>query len=190
MSAISRSSSRSQRSSPGSPFWACLGAWWVAVLKWVLPSPPRPPARDHRLLAGRDQVGEQRTRLVVVHGRARRDLEDEVVAGLAVAPGPGAATTWRRLEVVAVLEVAQRRLARVDPQVDRPAPPAVAAVGSAARDVGLLAEGRGPVATIAGADPDLHAVEEHRGHSRTRLRGRAPARPEGRVRAARGTRAG
>ena len=42
-SAIRRSSRRTQRSSPGSPFWACFGAWWVAVLKWVLPSPPRPP---------------------------------------------------------------------------------------------------------------------------------------------------
>ena len=29
-------------SSPGSPFWACLGAWWVEVAKWVLPRPPRP----------------------------------------------------------------------------------------------------------------------------------------------------
>ena len=30
-------------SAPGSPFWACFGAWWVEVLKWVLPRPPRPP---------------------------------------------------------------------------------------------------------------------------------------------------
>ena len=43
MSAMSRNSSRSHRSSPGSPFCACLGAWWVEVMKWTLPSPPRPP---------------------------------------------------------------------------------------------------------------------------------------------------
>ena len=102
-------------------------------------------------------------RVVVDDRRTRRHLEDQVVAGLAVATRLRAATAGRGLEVVAVLEVAQRRLAGVDAQVDRAAAPAVAAVGSAARDVRLLAEGRGPVTAIAGADPDLHAVEEHRG---------------------------
>ena len=73
----------------------------------------------------------------------------------------------RRPEMVPVVEVAQRRLAGIDPEMDRTAAAAIAAVGTAARHVGLLPEGRGPVAAIAGADPDLHAVEEHRGHSRT-----------------------
>ena len=79
-----------------------------------------------------------------------------------------------------MVEVAEGGLAGVDPKVDRAAAAAVAAVGSAARDVGFLPEGRGPVAAIAGADPDLHAVEEHQGHSRT---GRPRTRP-GRGRAA------
>ena len=151
-------------------------------------------AGDHRLLAGRDEVGEERARLVVEDGGPGRDVEDQVVAGLAVPPGPRAAATRGRLEVVAVLEVAQRRLAGIDPEMDRPAAATVATVGSAARDVGLLAEGRGPVATVAGADPDLHAVEEHRGHSRTGPRAdpspAAAGRGLGRRSGSRGRRAG
>ena len=175
MSAIRRSSSRIQRSAPGSPFWACLGAWWVDVLKWVLPSPPRPPRATIAVWPTRHEVGEQRPGLVVVDGGAGRDVEDQVVAGLAVAARPRAAAAGRRPEVVAVVEVAKGRLAGVDPEVDRAAAAAVAAVGTAARDVRLLPEGRGPVAAIAGADPDLHAVEEHRGHSRTGCRRPPPA---------------
>ena len=150
-----------------------------------------PAAGDHRGLADRHEVGDQGTGLVVVDGRAGRNVEDEVVAGLAVPPGARAAAAGRRPEVVPVVEVAQRRLAGIDPQVDGSAATAVAAVGSAARDVGLLPEGRGPVAAIAGADPDLHAVEEHRGHSRT-LRGRVPvgAQRGARTKRATGSRAG
>ena len=64
-----------------------------------------------------------------------------------------------------VAEVAQGRLARRRPAGGRAAAAAVAAVGAAARDVGLAAERRGPVAAVAGMDPDLHAVKEHRGLS-------------------------
>ncbi len=129
-------------------------------------------ARDHRLLADRDEVGDQLAGLVVVDGRPGRDRRG---------PGPSPALPWRReplaaaagrrLEVVLEPEVAERRLAGIDPQVDRAAAPAVAAVRAAARDVGLPAEGRGPVAAVAGTDPDLHAVEEHQGDSRTADRG-------------------
>ncbi len=42
-SAMRRSSRRIVRRSPGSPFCACFGARWVAVAKWTLPRPPRPP---------------------------------------------------------------------------------------------------------------------------------------------------
>src|SRR4029079_19014788 len=133
------------------------------------------PASDHRGLARRDEVRDERPGRVVVDGRARRHVEDEVIAGLAVAARPGAAPAGRGLEVVAVLEVAERRLAGVDPKLDRAAAPAITAVRAAARDVRLLPEGRGPVAAIAGTDPDLHAVEEHRGHSRTG--GRRDRRP-------------
>ena len=124
-------------------------------------------ARHDRLLARGDEVGDQRVGFVVVDRGPGRHLQDEILAGLAVSPGPRAAAARRRLEVVAVLEVAQGRLPGIDAQQDRPATAAIAAVRSAARDVRLLAEGRGPVTAVAGMDPDLHAVEEHRGHSRT-----------------------
>ena len=167
---MSRSSSRIHDSDPGSPFWACLGAWWVEVLKCVLPRPPRPPRATIALWPTATRSASSSPGLVGVDRGPGRDVEGQVVAGLAVPPGARAATTGRRPEVVPVVEVAKGRLAGVDPKVDRAATTAVAAVGSAARDVRLLPEGRGPVATITGADPDLHAVEEHRGHSRTGVR--------------------
>ena len=74
--------------------------------------PAAPAAGDHRLLAGRDEVGEQGARLVVEHGGPGRHVEDQVVARLAVPARAGAAATGRRLEVVPVLEVAERGLAR------------------------------------------------------------------------------
>src|SRR4029079_15013392 len=66
-------------------------------------------------------------------------------------------------------KVAQWGWAGVDAEVHRATTAAVSAVRSTAWDVRLLSEGRGPVATITGADPDLHAVEEHRRHSRMGL---------------------
>ena len=166
-SAIRRSSRRTQRSSPGSPFWACLGAWWVAVLKCVLPSPPRPPRRDHHLLSGGDQVGEELVGGFVEDRGAGRNAHHEVMARRTVAPRPLAPTAGRRLEVMAVLEVAQGRLAGVHREVHRTASTAIPAVGSAARDVRLAPEGRRAVAAVTGAGVDLDAVEEHRGHCPT-----------------------
>ena len=177
-SAISRSSRRSQRSSPGSPFWACLGAWWVAVSKWTLPRPPRPPRATIATCPTRDEVGEQLAGGVVVDRRARRDGQGQVVAGLAVAARARPAAAGRRLEVVLVAEVAERRLAGVDAQVDRAAAAAVAAVRTAARHVRLAPERRRAVAAVAGADADLHAVEEHRRRS-SHSPGRKPAAPVG-----------
>ena len=167
MSAMSRSSRRIQRSAPGSPFWACFGAWWVDVLKWVLPRPPRPPRATIAFCPTATRSATSSPVSSSVDGRAGRDVERQVVAGLTVAPGARAAAAGRRPEVMAVLEVAQRRLAGVDAQIDRAAATAIAAIGSSARDVGFLPEGRGPVAAITGADPDLHAVEEHPGHCPT-----------------------
>ena len=167
MSAIRRSSSRSH--ALGARL-ALLGVLWGLVgrrLEVGVAEAAAPAARDERRLAGGDQIGQQLAGLVVVDRGPGRDVEDQVVAGAAVSPGPRSAPAGRRLVVMALGEVAQRRLAGVDPEVDRAATPAVAAVGSAARDVRLLPEGRGPIATVAGVDPDLHAVKEHRAHSRT-----------------------
>ncbi len=124
-------------------------------------------AGDHRALADRDQVRHERAGLVVVDRRAGRHVEDQVVAGTTVPSRLRAAATRGRAEVVPMVEIAQGRLPGIDPKVDRSPATAVAAVGTAARNVRLLPEGRGPVTTIAGADPDLHAVEEHQRHSRT-----------------------
>src|SRR4029079_5901198 len=76
-------------------------------------------AGDHRRLADHDQVGEQRPGLVLVGGRAGRDVEVQVATRTAVALRALAAPAGRRLEVVPEAKVAQRRLADVNAEVDR-----------------------------------------------------------------------
>ena len=81
MSAISRSSSRSHASAPGSPFWACFGAWWVARLEVGVAETAASAARDHRVLADGDEVRQELAGLVGVDRGAGRHVEDQVVAG-------------------------------------------------------------------------------------------------------------
>ena len=126
-------------------------------------------ARDQRRLADCDEVRQELPGLIGIDRSAGRDVEGEIVAGGAVARVPAFRGRPTSPGSDGVTEVAQRRLAGVDAEVDRAATAAVSAVRSAAWDVRLLPEGRGPVTTIAGADPDLHAVEEHRRHSRMGL---------------------
>ena len=78
-------------SAPGSPFWACFGAWWVEVLKCVLPRPPRPPRATSAVWPTATRSAISSPGLVAVDGRPGRDVEREVVAGLAVAARPRAA---------------------------------------------------------------------------------------------------
>jgi hypothetical protein len=66
--------------------------------------------------------------------------------------------------VVLEAEVAERRLAGIDREMDRSASAAVAAVGPAAGDVRLAPERDDPVAAGAGLDVDLGSVVEHRLH--------------------------
>jgi hypothetical protein len=149
------------------PGLALLGVLWGLVrgrLEVGVAEAATPASRDGRPLAGRDQVRDEGAAGVIDDGRSRRHLEEQVLAGLAVAARLRAAAAGLGLEVVAVLEVAERGQTWVDANEYRAATTAVAAVWAAARHVRLLAEGRGPVTTIAGTDPDLHAVEEHRGH--------------------------
>jgi hypothetical protein len=126
-----------------------------------------PAARDHDLLVGRDEIAEQLSGGVLIDRRPGRYREDQVVTGPAVALRARASPAGDRPEVVGVAEVAEGRLAGVDPQIDRATPAAVAAVGAAARDVGLAPECRGAVSAVTGAHPDLDAVEEHRPDSLT-----------------------
>ena len=175
MSAISRSSRRSQRSSPGSPFWACFGAWWVEVLKWVLPRPPRPPRAIIAVWPTATRSASELAGLVVEDRGAGRDVDRQLVAGRAVAARARAAAARRRLEVVLEPEVAERRLAGVDPDVDRAASAAVAAVGAAPRNVRLGPERGRAVTARAGLDEDLDAVEKHQLDCRIRsVRPRSP----------------
>ena len=164
---MSRSSRRSQCSVPGLALLGVLGGLVRGRLEVGVAETAATAARDHRLLTDGDEVADQLAGVVVVDGRAGGHLEVEVRAGLAVSTGLRAATAGRRLEVMPEPEVPQGRLAGIDAQVDRAAASAVAAIRTAARHVGLLAEGRGPVAAVAGTDPDLHAVEEHQEESRT-----------------------
>ena len=133
--------------------------------------------RDRDLPDG-DEVGQQLAGLVVVDRRAGRDLEGQVVAGRAVPPGPLAAATGVRLEVVLVAEVAERGLAGIDQQPDRSAAAAVAAVRAAARHMGLVPERRGSVAAVTGLDEDRDAVEEHQADCRIRSAGSPPRSPD------------
>ena len=89
-------------------------------------------------------------------------------------PGVGA-------EVVLEAEVVERGLADVDAQVDRAAASAVAAVGSAAGDVGLAAHGGCPVTAGTGTHGDADIVEEHRAIV-ARAPGAAGNAPTGRAR--------
>ena len=92
----------------------------------------------------------------------------------------GPATARTGLEVAVLAVVAQGRLARIDLELDRAAASPVAAVGAAARDVGLMTEGRGAVAAVAGAKVDLHLVEEHQSGRRiVRPGDRAASGPTG-----------
>ena len=126
------------------------------------------PCRHHGL-PDRDEVGDQLAARVVEHGRARRDVEDQVVAGRPVAARALAPAAGRRAEVVLVLEVAEGRLAGIDAKVDRRTSATVAAVRTASRDVRLAPERRGPVTAIAGAQGNLDAIDEHQGNLRTRF---------------------
>ena len=144
-----------------------LGGLVGGRLEVRVAEPAAAAARDHRRLADGDEVRQQLPGLVEVDRGPGRDVEGQVVAGPAVTSGAGPPAAGGGPEVMPVVEVAEGRLAGIDPQEDRAAAAAVAAIRSTAWDVRLLPEGRGPVATITGADPDLHAVEEHRGHSRT-----------------------
>ncbi len=159
---MSRSSRRSQRSSPGLALLSVLGRLVGRRLEMRVAEAAAPAAPDDRGLAGHHEVGEEGVGVIVVDGRAGRHVEVEVLAGGTVAARSLAATARGRPEVVLVAEVPERRLAGVDPEVDRAAATAVAAVRAAARDVRLLAKRRGPVTARARTYPDLDAVEKHR----------------------------
>ena len=151
-SAIVFSSSTTQRDSPGSPFWATVGAWLVEVMKWTLPRPPRPPRATITSSSGLAQVGQQ----LAVRGDdgPERHQDADVLAGLAVLLGAAAVAAAPGLEVAAVAELQQRADARARLEVDAAAPAAVAAVRAALRHELLAPEAAGAVAAVAGLRED------------------------------------
>ncbi len=118
--------------------------------------PPASAVGDDRALAGLDEVDPTAVdRLRLGPGR-HRDLA--VLAAGAVPVGALAVSAASRPEVLAPAqraEVAPRGIADQD-HVTAMAP--VAAVGTAARDMGLAAEADRAVAAGAGLDPDLRAI--------------------------------
>jgi hypothetical protein len=62
---------------------------------------------------------------------------------------------------MALLEVTEGGLARVDREIDRAAAAAVTAVGAATRNMSLAPERRGTVAARTGRNPDPDTIEEH-----------------------------
>jgi hypothetical protein len=63
--------------------------------------------------------------------------------------------------MVPVAVIAQAGLARIDGQVDRSAPAAIAAIGASAGHVGFVPKARGAIAAVTGTDPDSDDIEEH-----------------------------
>ena len=99
MSAMSRSSRRSQRSVAGLALLGVLGGLVGRRLEVGVAETAAAAARDHRLLADRDEVAEQLAGLVVVDGRAGRDVEDRSSPALpwrraCVPRPPGVALKW------------------------------------------------------------------------------------------------
>jgi hypothetical protein len=116
---------------------------------------------DDQLGAGADQVGQQLA-VLVAHDGAVGHGQHHVLAVGAVAVAAGAVAPVLGTALGAVVVLQQRRHRGVDPQDDRAARAAVAAVGTA-EGLELLAVHRGhAVAAAAGADVQRHAVDEGR----------------------------
>ncbi len=160
-SATSFSSSSIQASSPGSPFSARRGAVLRAVLKAALPRPPRPPLGDDHFLPRVGQVGQHLAGVGVAHDGAGRHGDAQVGASGARAVSAAAVSAKLCAMVDAVLQVVEGVQPRIDHEGHTAATPAVAAVGAAARDIFLFAEGNDAVAAAACFYIDSCAIIKH-----------------------------
>ncbi len=116
-------------------------------------------AGDHQAVIGLDQLADP---LVIgTDDRSGRHAHDEVAAVAAVRLAAQPASARRCAEVAPALEVAEGRHPGLDNQHDVPALSTVAAIGTAARHVGLAAKGAGAVTTVAAGDQDAGAISEH-----------------------------
>ena len=105
---------RSAAPRPGLALWACLGAWCVEVVKWVLPRPPRPPRATMKRWPGdtrsasRSPVAPSNT---TVPGGT---VSSRSVPGLAMASRSLAAAAIGGAEMMLEAVVTERGLADVD----------------------------------------------------------------------------
>ena len=163
-SASSFNSRRSCFCSPSSPGSMRRGARLVDETNRALPRPPRPPAPRAR--AGPPPRGRRPDA-----ARRRPSRTPACRSGTAISrSSAGLAGAVRSLTVLAApcfeigvkAEVDERVLGGDGGDVDRATTAAVAAVGSAARDVLLSPETEAAVAAGTGGHVDVDFVDEHR----------------------------
>src|SRR5690606_34419759 len=116
---------------------------------------------DHRFLR-LHQVGDVLARGLVFDRGARRHLDDQIFAPLAVAVGALAVSPVFRPVMCFVAKVDERAQTRLHLQDDVAAPAAVAAVGPAHRHVFFPAKTDDAVAAVAGLDVDPRTVARQR----------------------------
>ena len=157
-SASSFSRSSIHPDSPSRPFSAKRGAWRVELANRLLPCPPS-RRRDHRPLAGLDQVVAPPVEALDLGPRRHRDHLVSPRAPWRCLPWPWPprpARKWRARCSAA----RSRREGSADQHHVAPAP-AVAAVGAAARHVRLAAKADAAVAAAPALDVDPRLVVKH-----------------------------
>jgi len=122
-------------------------------------------ARDeHALTVGRE-IGKRRqftrVRIFVEHQGADWDWNLQIVSAMARLVGSLAVRAALGVELGMVAKIDQRVLGRSCDDIDRTAGAAIAAIRAATGHELLATETEAPVAAIAGADVDVHLVDEH-----------------------------
>src|SRR4029078_5648788 len=121
-------------------------------------------AGDQHAVAVVDQVGDDATLAVLVHGRrhgAGRHQDVDVRAAPPGAVRPFAVAAAVGLELRVIAEADQRVQVGGCGEVHRATPAAVAAVGTAARPELLATEAHAAVAAVTGGRDDVDFIDEH-----------------------------
>src|SRR6185369_2162847 len=122
-------------------------------------------ARDQHTLTVRYQIGERCQlaclRILVEDQRADRNRNVQVVCAVARLVGSLSVRAAFGFELGMEPEIDQRVLGGCGDDVDRTTRAAVAAVRAAARHKLLATETQAAIAAVAGADVDVHLVDEH-----------------------------
>ena len=128
----------------------------------MLVAQPAPPAlRDEHPLALGREVRKDFVRVFVADDGADRQLDEDVFARETRAVRAHSVLAAARAPFALELEMVERVQTPGPDDVDRPAASAVAAGGSAFRDVLLTPEGDASIAAVAGFDADRRLIDEH-----------------------------